>query len=169
MGKEKKAFIRLQQEIIKNNNDLSIFGWCPEDGEEPFFIPRRNKVRTEACNSDCGHERSDECDFYSVLAPSPKAFAKPSRWDVVQSVEHSVTNRGIKIDCSLHQVCLRGCWPPECKCFSHCRKYLLAIGHDRDSFYGIIMNKTGPNAFIRSKKQLVKLSRYHLDTQTTHS
>jgi hypothetical protein len=30
-GEGNKAFTRLQQEIIKVNNDLSIFGWSPEE------------------------------------------------------------------------------------------------------------------------------------------
>ncbi|KAH6701383.1 heterokaryon incompatibility protein-domain-containing protein [Leptodontidium sp. MPI-SDFR-AT-0119] len=61
-GEGEKAFTRLQQEIVKNNSDLSIFG-C----------------------------------FYSVLAEAPAQFATPSDWDILSSVEHSVTNRGIKI------------------------------------------------------------------------
>jgi hypothetical protein len=171
-GEGNKAFIRLQQEIIKNNNDLSIFGWCPEDSEEPIIDLRISENRLEACTADCGHEHSDEYDFYSILAPSPKAFAKPSRWKVIQSVEHSVTNRGIKIDCSLRQVCLRGCSPDTCRCCSHCRKYVLAIGRHKDwksdRSDGIILNKTGPDTFIRSKQQLIKLSHFYPKVETKH-
>jgi hypothetical protein len=165
-GEGNKAFIRLQEEIIKNNNDLSIFGWCPEDSEEPFFIPPLMTAREEACSADCGHKVSDKCDFHSVLASSPKAFAKPSHWVVLQSVEHSVTNRGIKIHCSLEQVCMRGCNPYACRCCSHCLKYALAIGHDASHSYGIFMNKTGPDAFIRSKKQLINLHSSHRKMRT---
>jgi hypothetical protein len=155
-GEGNKAFIRLQEEIIKNNNDLSLFGWCPEDAEEPIVIPRMFEHTAEACNADCGHQRSDEYDFYSVLAPSPKAFAKSRCWDVMQSVEHSVLNRGIKINCTLLQVCLRGCQYAYCGCCSNCRKYVLAI----DRAHGIILRKTGPNTFIRSRKQLIGLHYY---------
>ena len=159
-GEGNKAFIRLQQEIIRLNNDLSIFGWCPQDGEEPFIVPRLDTASAGACKDNCGHKVSDEHDFYSALAPSPKAFARPSRWDVVQSVEHSVTNRGIKIDCSLKPACLRGCSPYACMCCSHCRKYVLIIGHGGRNFYGIIMKKTGPDTFIRCKKQLINIFEY---------
>ncbi len=160
-GQGNKAFIRLQQEIIRHSNDLSIFGWCPQDGEEPFIVPELvHGTSAGPCKDDCGHERSDECDFYSVLAPSPKAFAKPSPWDFVPLVEHSVTNRAVKIECSLHRVCLRGCHPTSCRCCSHVRKYVLTTGQHERSSYGVLVNKTSPNAFIRSKKQLVKLSPY---------
>jgi hypothetical protein len=156
-GEGNKAFIRLQQEIIKSNNDLSIFGWCPEDSEETFIIPNLEPALSAGpCKLDCGHYL-DEQDSLSVLAQSPKVFARPSVWDAVQSVEHSVTNRGIKIHCSLEQVCMRGCYPHACRCCSHCLKYALAIGHDKYNSYGIIVNKTGPDAFIRSKKQLINL------------
>jgi hypothetical protein len=165
-GEGNKAFIRLQQEIIKNNNDLSIFGWCPEDSEEPFIDLRISEYRLEACNADCGHELSNEYDFYSILAPSPKAFAKPSRWNVIQSVEHSVTNRGIKIDCSLLQLCLRGCYATTCICCSHYRKYVLVMGDDGDNSYGVILTKTGLDAFIRSKKQLINLHSGNCYVQT---
>lgn len=55
-----------------------------------------------------------------------------------------------------------------CRCCSHCRKYVLVIGHGEDNSYGIIMNKTGPDAFIRSKKQLISLPSEYWSVQTRH-
>jgi hypothetical protein len=72
-GEGKKAFRRLQEEIIKRNNDLSIFAW----------VTRRA--------TDALHPR-----VISPLAPSPAAF----EWSNISSysqdfAEFSLTNKGL--------------------------------------------------------------------------
>lgn len=55
-GERGKAFIRLQEEIIKKNGDLSIFAWNIEEAE-PMFA--------QALQDRCG-----------LLAPTPACFAQ---------------------------------------------------------------------------------------------
>lgn len=176
-GEGVKAFTRLQQEIIKNNSDLSIFGWFPEEPsngtESPG--PRVQEVinvdfhaePSEGCEDDCSHGDNGEDSFYSALAEAPAQFAAPSEWGILSSVEHSVTNRGIKIFCSLLEICLGGCNFYKCRCCSDRRKYVLVIGHSRANFleathrfsWGVVLDKIGPDNFVRSRKRLVLLNR----------
>ncbi|KAH8912084.1 HET-domain-containing protein [Coniochaeta sp. PMI_546] len=77
-GEGQKAFLRLQEEIVKRTNDLSLLAW-------------KQQSTTES-EHGCG-----------VLAPAPSAFQASghllygSRQD-----EFSVTNKGIKITAQLH-------------------------------------------------------------------
>ncbi|KAH8790717.1 heterokaryon incompatibility protein-domain-containing protein [Hyaloscypha finlandica] len=159
-GEGNKAFTRLQEEIIKNNSDLSIFGWSPEESLISVDYPARFNVR---CDYDCGHGDDNGDDFYSILATSPSEFLTPHSYNIVQSVEHSVTNRGIKIYCSLLEICLRGCIFVQCKCCGDNRKYVLVIGSVRlgmmGKYWGVVLDKISPDAFIRSGKHLIYIER----------
>lgn len=73
-GEGKRAFLRLQEEIIKRNNDLTILGWD-------------NVLRLQSCHGLVG-----------VLATSPKAFAGSADLQNIYvglGPEFSVTNRGL--------------------------------------------------------------------------
>jgi hypothetical protein len=168
-GEGNKAFTRLQEEIIKNNNDLSIFGWSPEPRSLRFIHPPK---LNDGCKFDCGHGDDNGNDFYSIMATSPSEFLTPHSYNIVQSVEHSVTNRGIKIYCSLLQICLRGCIFVHCKCCGENRKYVLFIGSLRlgieRHYWGVVLDKISPDAFIRSGKHLIYIKRDKFFTgQTT--
>ena len=116
-GEGEMAFSRLQQEIVKNNSDLSIFGWSSEEPSDATrsLGPRVQTVikvdfhagPSEGCEVNFGHGDNGEDSFYSVLAEAPAQFATLGDWDILSSVEHSVTNRGIKIYCSLLETCSR--------------------------------------------------------------
>lgn len=74
-GEGKRAFLRLQQDIIKNTTDLSIFAW---DVSVSHLV------------------------FTDVLAPHPRVFANlgtcaPSRSPFSRESEITVTNRGLRI------------------------------------------------------------------------
>jgi hypothetical protein len=157
-GEGNKAFTRLQEEIIKNNSDLSIFGWAPE---ESYLSVSSRPVLKDGCEFNCGHGYGNGDDFYSVLATSPNEFLTPHSYDIVQSVEHSVTNRGIKIYCSLLEICLEGCYFRQCKCCGDNRKYVLVIGKTELGFeeydWGVVLDKISPDVFIRSRKPLIFL------------
>ncbi len=151
-GEGNKAFSRLQQEIIKVNSDLSIFSWSPQESVISVnWHPGLNK----GCQVDCGHRDR----FSSVLAPSPNGFVAPASWDILESVEHSITNRGIKIYCSLLELCLEGCYFYDCRCCSCCRKYVLIIGRTTagSCSWGIVLDKWNPDVFIKTRKQLIRL------------
>jgi hypothetical protein len=161
-GEGNKAFTRLQEEIIKNNSDLSIFGWSPEES----FISVNARLKF-----NCDHGDDNRDDFYSVLATSPSEFLTPPSCNIMQSVEHSVTNRGIKIYCSLLEICLQGCPFIRCKCCGDGRKYVLVISNSRSGFkaydWGVILDKISPDGFIRSRKSLIRID--HADAFFTES
>ncbi|KAI8961352.1 HET-domain-containing protein [Daldinia sp. FL1419] len=76
-GEGKKAFIRLQEEILRSNHDFSLFAWKPDPDEE-----RR---------------------FRGLMADSPARFkgcgrlVKPTfEWD--NGGEYSLTNRGLRTE-----------------------------------------------------------------------
>ncbi|KAI4949152.1 hypothetical protein J4E91_005616 [Alternaria rosae] len=80
-GEGKKAFLRLQEEIIKQSTDMSIFAWRSKD---------------------------DDQKYTGLLATSPELFASMdtlvSRPDaLVQSREYNITNRGIRFHLPLTQ------------------------------------------------------------------
>jgi len=163
-GEGNKAFTRLQEEIIKNSSDLSIFGWSPE---ERFISVSYRPESYVGCEFDCGHGDDNEDAFYSILATSPSEFLTTHPYNIVQSVEHSVTNRGIKIYCSLLEICLAGCKFVQCKCCGDNRKYVLVIGNVTDvglfilgiqeSYWswGVVLDKISPDVFIRSRKPVI--------------
>ncbi|KAF1993262.1 hypothetical protein P154DRAFT_477909 [Amniculicola lignicola CBS 123094] len=81
-GEGPKAFIRLQEEIIKQTPDLSIFGWIDSTAHESMHT--------------------------GILASSPSYFQDRTMAllpidDVSQTTEFSDTNRGIRFKSSLHE------------------------------------------------------------------
>ncbi|KAK5651412.1 hypothetical protein OQA88_12500 [Cercophora sp. LCS_1] len=78
-GEGQKAFMRLQEEIIRQNNDLSIFLWT----------------------SICGNK------YRGILAQSPDEFKCASRIDrqnvtpSLENPEYIMTNKGVRINISL--------------------------------------------------------------------
>jgi hypothetical protein len=91
-GEGPKAFIRLQEEIIRHSNDLTIFAWeadTPEDAYEyasEDLAKRRRVAETEAVRG--------------VLALSPREFEVAEMIEPTLnaiSQEYTVTNKGIRI------------------------------------------------------------------------
>jgi hypothetical protein len=124
-GEGMKAFRRLQEEIVKRKNDLTIFAWnTPPD---------------------------QETQILSLFATSPEAFVDSSDivpFDDVFS-EYSVTNRGLLMsgDIPMEMVDLSGT-------NSGCEilRYFIALGINRrvDNFMrGIYLRKVGPKLFYR--------------------
>ncbi|KAK4227741.1 HET domain-protein, partial [Podospora fimiseda] len=76
-GEGDKAFIRLQEEIIKESNDLSLFAWRAEAS-----AARRQK-------------------HWGVLAPSPREFVECSDialWvDPIHNSECAITSKGLRV------------------------------------------------------------------------
>ena len=80
-GEGERAFIRLQEEILKQPSDQSLFAWNPVD---------------EASNS----ASSKKDPICGIFAPSPACFAEtgdivplPGYWDT----ESTLTNRGVRL------------------------------------------------------------------------
>jgi hypothetical protein len=78
-GEGERAFIRLQQEIIRISNDQSIFAWSADETLGP-----------------------PKSGYWSLLAPSPAYFKDSYKYVPIrglgQSVEHSVTSGGIFLE-----------------------------------------------------------------------
>jgi hypothetical protein len=81
-GEGSRAFLRLQEEIIRISNDQTIFCWS-------YLDARRTAVRTDLWNSR------------SVLAPDPYAFLEGAQytWDSEygMNTDYSLTNNGLSI------------------------------------------------------------------------
>ncbi|KAK3367806.1 heterokaryon incompatibility protein-domain-containing protein, partial [Podospora didyma] len=91
-GEGPKAFLRLQEEIVKENNDLSLFAWCSEREEE---------------NGDDGGTDSSIEKFRGLLARSPKEFARCRHLErsrahsSAQEGEFVLTNSGFRLNTHL--------------------------------------------------------------------
>lgn len=125
-GEGSKAFRRLQEEIIKHDNDLSIFAWDK-------------------------HENGDKIE-QSLFSPSPADF---SYWPhigttsrTLSSPEFSMTNKGLrfdnfevlfKLDVEDHRTIPK---PPA---------YTMVVGTSiaHKYWYALPLKKIGPNLFLR--------------------
>ncbi|EOA81790.1 uncharacterized protein SETTUDRAFT_97772 [Exserohilum turcica Et28A] len=120
-GEGKKAFRRLQEEIIKRENDLTILAWDPSPGTYEYFV--------------------------GCFAPSPKNFANCS--DILPfpdlSLEFSTTNRGLLMTTELN---IR---TAEFKQANNSRQivYFINLGFSSERRMGIHLRKLGPSLFCR--------------------
>ena len=79
-GEGERAFLRLQEELIRDSNDQTIFCWAFDDSAPPYWE--------------------------SILAPSPAAFKHSSRYEriaplVTSTSTYSLTNAGLSIQLPL--------------------------------------------------------------------
>jgi hypothetical protein len=126
-GEGSYAFRRLQEEIVKRHNDLTIFAW------------------------DAPTEALARQDFLPMLAPSPHYFADSS--DIIplgdEFSEFSITNKGLLFSAGLplhlklehHHGVLRRIWT-----------ILVSNDYQNDvkCFVGIFLYQIGPDVFARA-------------------
>jgi hypothetical protein len=126
-GEGEKAFRRLQEEIIKRSNDLTILVWDPALGSSAN-VPR----------------------YVGILAKSPVQFANSGdvtlgRFDHLEpEPEFSLTNRGLFLKDGFVLVsssCRIDGNPPSRQYMLRARKY--------ESDVGIFLRKLGPNSYCR--------------------
>ncbi|KAH8646210.1 hypothetical protein BX600DRAFT_477281 [Xylariales sp. PMI_506] len=141
-GEGRKAFMRLQEEIVKESGDLSLFAWTAPP-------PSRSPPPTTSADGSRGDRGAQH--YRGIFAISPKEFA--SARTLKQRVrglsvekEIGVTNRGLKIEATLMEV-------P-----SVSKDVVLPLGvSDRDDWpiwssegwMGIFIAKT-PDGYVRS-------------------
>ncbi|WYZ34224.1 hypothetical protein EsH8_I_000500 [Colletotrichum jinshuiense] len=87
-GEGHKAFRRLQEEIAKETNDLSLFAWRAPENKEP--------------------QEEQKQFFRGIFADSPLNFGTcseihKSRASLEDQREFSVTNKGVRIETKVHQ------------------------------------------------------------------
>jgi hypothetical protein len=129
-GKGMKAFRRLQEEIVKRKNDLTIFAWNALPGQETQIL--------------------------ALFATSPEAFADSS--DIIpfddDFSEYSVTNKGLPVsgDIPMRIADVSGGQGGR-----EVLRYLIVLGTRRGKFErgrifergGIYLRKVGPKLFYR--------------------
>jgi hypothetical protein len=110
-GEGKKAFIRLQEEIMKVSSDQSLFAWgiaptvlnletleIPLGAQEPHGSNQ---------NKETGTRRSDRCNLLGLLAESPFDFYNSQRiipiryWPTNDRPPPVASNRGVRIELPL--------------------------------------------------------------------
>ncbi len=143
-GEEEKAFRRLQEEIIRNNTDLSIFAWAAG-------------TYAATIHGYLDHDKSREM-LCGVLAASPKEFSECHRFSKVGGDvrEFSTSNVGIKTRLRLlldladesEAPRSRNILPLNCKC--------------DDLHLGIYVRKIGQGKFLRQDP--LKVVKFRLDT-----
>jgi hypothetical protein len=123
-GEGSKAFRRLQEEIIRRSNDLTILAWAKED------LP------------DASDPHGND---FGLFSPSPAAFIRSSDVErTKQYFDFSVTNLGFRIS---NQVFLKP-YPISGENCAGTYRYLLCVGLNDEPVY-IFLLKAAPNIFYR--------------------
>ncbi|KAM7187356.1 Heterokaryon incompatibility protein (HET) domain containing protein [Naviculisporaceae sp. PSN 640] len=190
-GEGKKAFTRLQHEIIKSISDLSIFGWST--GPETVWAAGNavaKKIDLLSSN-----------EVHPLLSASPGSFQFPANrlrpWEIANSVEYSVTNVGIRINCCLLQICLlhaksttvcgsentpsspQTAPAGTAACHTSCtfRAYVLELSNNTGGAsnqgyhggeWGIVLRKLKPDCFARASRELVWLGSVRRNSLSNH-
>ncbi|KAH8590366.1 heterokaryon incompatibility protein-domain-containing protein [Bisporella sp. PMI_857] len=98
-GEGDKAFIRLQEEIIKESNDLSLFAWMAPSDTDTNLKLRNLSLSTEAVPPDTTQ------NYHGVLATSPAYFKEADeivfRNDGLFDDIYVMTNKGLQITTTL--------------------------------------------------------------------
>lgn len=131
-GEGHKAFIRLQEEIMRHSNDMSIFAW-------------------EATTSDYGIDLKGD-EIMGLLARSPDAFADSNFNSTRTNTfghEFSLTNRGIRV--SAGNVRAHGGSDEFILCLS---QTLLYSDCGRE-LLGVAIRPIGGGLFVRSQPELL--------------
>lgn len=127
-GEGRKAFIRLQEEIVKRVNDLTIFAWEPSS------------------------EQSADEVHSSLLASSPMVFRRGLILDtpVDQSPEFSVTNKGLLV--SAETPLGQFTFSNQESCLGICLGYAPGKGGVHSGRVFLRLQKIGPNLFRTSER-----------------
>lgn len=91
-GENKNAFLRLQEEIAKSTNDLTLFAWTSQDGSGMDRRPT--------------HQSQHDKDLRGILAQSPAEFVgcgrlEISRDRIAPAKDFAMTNNGLRIETTL--------------------------------------------------------------------
>ncbi|KAI2615551.1 HET domain protein [Hypoxylon sp. NC1633] len=127
-GEGERAFIRLQEEIIKKSNDLTLFAWTA--------------TKTTITSGPSNGHVLPIMDR-GILATSPREFAEASKIrhtsDLRGNPGYSVSNRGLRIKKEFHQI-------HEDRLFMG----LLCRGESRSGELGITLQHVGHGNYART-------------------
>ncbi|KAK4665508.1 hypothetical protein QC763_0063180 [Podospora pseudopauciseta] len=158
-GEGENAFRRLQEEIIRKSNDMTIFAW-----------QKSNKHVTSSLGSTTPHRSGSP-----LLATSPDDFTRHNKNETISILsvrnaamsasinpEYIVTNKGLRITSSLLRLTQEDIGKPD-----QGLHYFLGLGEikprssppgQRGRMMGITLNKNGPDFFVRRNCPLRVLS-----------
>jgi hypothetical protein len=155
-GERENAFIQLQHEILKSSTDLSIFGWGT-----------RGAIILSNQDTSAPSNKHYQAGYCRILAPSPKEFGALNdvEADTTSLVEYAITNLGIRINCSLTELCMNECESlARCHCDPDRRKYMFempsspSLTRPLHRGWGVILEKIEPDYFMRSSNRLMNIS-----------
>jgi hypothetical protein len=101
-GEGMRAFIRLQEEIIRISDDESIFVWSVDDPQEEHLLVKKLQDQIRHCGDDIHIfvQPSEDTGAGNLLAPRPSCFAScgaVQRDVFAWRPPYSVTNKGLEI------------------------------------------------------------------------
>ncbi|KAI6777603.1 uncharacterized protein J7T54_002746, partial [Emericellopsis cladophorae] len=129
-----RAFLRLQEEIVKESSDMTIFAW-------------QTSAQDPTCDfQEAQHQQSShqEKTYHGVFAAKPSDFRYASRLTVPddhRAQEYTMTNKGLKLSGG-----------PELRAFGHDMFFLCLHCHHPDHpqrSCGIYLQSHGPEMFAR--------------------
>ncbi|KAH9220183.1 hypothetical protein DL95DRAFT_481211 [Leptodontidium sp. 2 PMI_412] len=99
-GEGSKAFLRLQEEIIKRSNDLSIFAWGHPETTQSYLEEGTRPARDVEGEGHAGRLPATQSDCCGLLAESASNFANCGKLvlhtaTVRRNIAFSMTNNGI--------------------------------------------------------------------------
>ncbi|KAI8623984.1 heterokaryon incompatibility protein-domain-containing protein [Xylariaceae sp. FL1651] len=137
-GERSKAFSRLQEEIIKNTNDLTLFAWQAAVGDDQQLDANQ-------------HTTSSLVHYRGVLASHPNEFADTSgitgTYENKINPEFSLTNKGLRINASL-QRCANGHFFIPLNCYDD---------NSPSRSLGIYLEYRGSGTYVRAHPDILPL------------
>lgn len=161
-GEGKKAFRRLQEEIIRQSNDLTIFA-C-EHQQEPDSTGLENNKRVPSDPMLALSPRDFEIHSTRKSPGLLRTLGVDNRWKWSElDPEYAITNKGLRITASLVQLPI-----PDPNCTTG-PLYFFALGEIQSSpertsgdVIGMVLTKVAPNAFVRRRGPLFRVpSSFH--------
>lgn len=147
-GEGRRAFIRLQEEIIKQSNDLSLFAWKLSDDRAHSCIDDNyivvDDLRKIAREDNPFFDSSLKSSLHGVFACGPCHFRNATKIESTQPVvyndEITITSRGVRISTPL-----LGSDP-----FSPFRTPLYCIDGDKSKSISIELRLLGGSVYART-------------------
>jgi hypothetical protein len=134
-GEGERSFRRLQEEIVKRSNDLTIFAWEYKNKSE-----ERGPCDLFASTPACFALRASKLSGACVYRPRNSALVPA----------YSITNKGVLFDQSKHLF--------KIKTEDSRIRYIISLGVQKmdgvKTFFALQLRKVGPNVFVRHGRLL---------------
>jgi hypothetical protein len=145
-GEGMKAFRRLQEEIIRRSSDLTIFAW---HHQLEAVVHVGSELEEDRRLNAAPMLASSPRDFEMHSAQQAQGLLRTLGWSDLDT-EYAITNKGLRMTTELVLLSGNG-WVAGKR-----RLYFLPLGrvqYDRENrtreIIGMVLNKVGPNIFVR--------------------